>query len=448
MDKARLIEARDRVLRQIIAADYAGADPFDGLESQVFKASGLGRFRIARLLWVQAIKRGPGALRKAAVIPDMVNPKTLALMSGAGGGVVLCDVTARLVGLQNHDGGWGYPFAWQARAFYAKRHQSNAIVTSFVMDGLLAAGMAPDHPVLQNAADFIESALWRDGYFAYFADTDAEIHNASLWAAFVLLSVRPGNDKATHAVLRVVAAQNADGSWAYGIRHHHQFVDGFHTGYVLDLLDRLRLGGMMGLDEAIDRGFAFYRSACFDTNGLPRNFAGRDGPMDAHNVAQAMATLCRFGNYAGASRIVDLAVKHLYDERRGLFYAGIGRFGRFGPDRRVYLRWTQSWMVWALSIVIENGAMTELCDPQTPLSFAHPDPDRAAKEKALQNMPEDDFRALFAVTRKAASAKRKAGDMDGLYGLTRGLKTLQRISGDRGFVLHAGPSELPKKAPS
>ncbi|WP_417827185.1 prenyltransferase/squalene oxidase repeat-containing protein [Thalassospira povalilytica] len=445
MDKAHLIAIRDRVLRQITAADYAGADPFDGLESQVFKASGLDRFRVARLLWVQAIKRGPGVLRKAAVIPNMVNPKTLALMCGAADGVVLCDVTARLVGLQNHDGGWGYPFAWQARAFYAKRHQSNAIVTSFVMDGLLAAGMAPDHPVLQNAADFIESALWRGGYFAYFADTDAEIHNASLWAAFVLLSVRPGHDKTKRAVLRVVDAQNADGSWPYGTRHHHRFVDGFHTGYVLDLLDRLRLGGMMGLDEAIDRGFAFYRSACFDADGLPRNFAGRDGPIDAHNVAQAMATLCRFGDYAGANRVADWAVKHLYEERRGLFYAGIGRFG---PDRRVYLRWTQSWMVWALSIVIENGTMTELCDPKTPLSFAHPDPDRAAKEKALRNMPEDDFRALFAVTRKAASAKRKAGDMDGLYGLTRGLKTLQRISGDRGFVLHAGPSELPKKAPS
>ena len=437
MDKTHLINIRDRVLRQMAENDFAGADPFDGLESRVFQATGLNRFRLARLLWVQAIKRGPDVLRTAARIPKRVNPKTLALLSGAADGVVLGDFKSALLSVQNADGGWGYPFAWQARAFYAAQNQSNAIVTSFVMDGLWAAGVTGNDPVMQRSADFIDNELWRDGYFAYVANTSAEIHNASLWAAFALSRVRPGNDKTERAVLRVLDAQRGDGSWAYGTLHHHQFVDGFHTGYVLDLLDRLRRGGMAGLDSAIERGWAFYRDACFDADGIPRSFAGRDGYLDAHSVAQAMASLCRFGDCAGATRIADWAVKHLYEERRGLFYAGLGRFG---PDRRVYMRWTQSWMVWALSIVIENIPMTDPFDPQMPLSFEHPDPDRAAKEAAVCALSEDEFRKLFALTRVAASQKRASGDMKVLYGLTRGLKTLQRIAGERGIVLQARPT--------
>lgn len=246
MDKTHLISIRDRVLRQITENNFAGADPFDGLESRVFQAARLDLFRLARLFWVQAIKRGPDILRTAARIPKRVNPKTLALLSGAADGVVLGDFKTALLSMQNADGGWGYPFAWQARAFYAAQNQSNAIVTSFVMDGLFAAGVTGDDPVMQRAADFIENELWRDGYFAYVANTNAEIHNASLWAAFALSRVQPGNDKTERAVLRVLDAQRGDGSWAYGTLHHHQFIDGFHTGYVLDLLDRLRRGGMGG----------------------------------------------------------------------------------------------------------------------------------------------------------------------------------------------------------
>ncbi|OSQ39760.1 hypothetical protein TMES_07365 [Thalassospira mesophila] len=70
-----------------------------------------------------------------------------------------------------------------------------------------------------------------------------------------------------------------------------------------------------------------------------------------------------------------------------------------------------------------------------PLCFDHPDPQRAEKEAILRSLDAAEFKALYVVTRKAASMARQNGDMDRLYALTRGLKTLQRISGERGFVL-------------
>ncbi len=445
MDRDRLIDIRDRVLARMVADGFAGADPFDGLESALFRASGLGRFRLARLTWLQAIKRGPEGLRKVVRIPKMVNPKTLALLGGAAQGVVLCDVRSRLLELQNPDGGWGYPFEWQARAFYATRHQSNAIVTSFVVDALLQSGMQKDHPALVHTARFVEGKLWREGYFAYFDHSKVEIHNASLWAAFVLYRIIGPNDKTTQAVERMIAAQKADGSWAYGTRSHHRFVDGFHTGYVLDLLDRLRASGMdglNGLDKAIACGWQFYRAACFDNKDLPRSDAGRDGFLDAHAVAQAKASLCRFGDRDGAIRVSEWSAENLFAPSRDLFFAGIKKDGR--PDRRNYMRWTQAWMVWALSIVIESTgpnlsnpqdqAMSNF-DPTVPISFAHPDPDRAEKEEALRILPEPAFRALYDITRAAASRAKAEGAMETLYGLTRGMKTLQRIAAEQGIIL-------------
>jgi len=444
MDREHLFDIRDRVLARMVADGFAGADPFDGLESAVFRASGLGRFRLARLAWLQAIKRGPEGLRKVVRVPHMVNPKTLALLGGAAQGVVLFNVRGRLLEMQNPDGGWGYPFEWQARAFYAKRHQSNAIVTSFVVDALIEGGMEKDHPALVHAARFVEGKLWRDAYFAYFDHVAVEIHNASLWAAFTLHRIIGPNDKTAQAVARVINAQKADGSWAYGMRSHHHFVDGFHTGYVLDLLDRFRNLGIRGLDGAIAGGWRFYRSECFNADGMPRSFAGRDGYLDTHAVAQAMASLCRFGDRDGAIRVSEWAAENLFDPGRDLFFAGIKKDGR--PDRRNYMRWTQAWMVWALSIVIENTAPNPSSpqdqtmsnfDPTVPLSFAHPDPNRAEIEAALRALPEPVFRRLYDITRAAASRAKADGAMETLYGLTRGMKTLQRIGGERGVMLSA-----------
>ncbi|WP_246879192.1 hypothetical protein [Thalassospira sp. ER-Se-21-Dark] len=250
------------------------------------------------------------------------------------------------------------------------------------------------------------------------------------------------NDKTAQAVARIIAAQKADGGWAYGTRSHHHFVDGFHTGYVLDLLDRFRKMGMHGLDSAIAGGWQFYRAACFNADGLPRSFAGRDGYLDAHAVAQAIASLCRFGDRDGAIRVAVWAADRLFDPGRDLFFAGIKKDGR--PDRRNYMRWTQAWMVWALSIVIENTgpnpsspqdqAMSNF-DPTKPLSFAHPDPNRAEIEADLRALAEPVFRGLYDITRAAASRAKAEGAMETLYGLTRGMKTLQRIGAEQGIIL-------------
>lgn len=76
-------------------------------------------------------------------------------------------------------------------------------------------------------------------------------------------------------------------------------------------------------------------------------------------------------------------------------------------------------------------------EPQQPLTFDDPDAQRAVKEEALHAMSNDELLALYNLTRAAASEAHKAHDMERIYPLVRGMKTLQRITGARGFIIRA-----------
>ena len=78
-----------------------------------------------------------------------------------------------------------------------------------------------------------------------------------------------------------------------------------------------------------------------------------------------------------------------------------------------------------------------LFDPRQPLTFSEPDPDRATKERALHAMSNDELLVLYNLTRAAASEAHKTHDMETIYPLVRGMKTLQRITGERGFTIRA-----------
>lgn len=73
-----------------------------------------------------------------------------------------------------------------------------------------------------------------------------------------------------------------------------------------------------------------------------------------------------------------------------------------------------------------------------PFSFAEADPDRSAKEEMLRAMSDGELVAAYRETRAAARRARGACDMERLYPLVRGMKTIQRIAGERGIVIAAG----------
>src|SRR5918998_3600760 len=60
---------------------HAGHDPFDALNSRLFRATPLRHSRLARLAWTQLFKRSPFDLRPLALVPKGRNAKGTALFA-------------------------------------------------------------------------------------------------------------------------------------------------------------------------------------------------------------------------------------------------------------------------------------------------------------------------------------------------------------------------------
>jgi len=72
----------------------------------------------------------------------------------------------------------------------------------------------------------------------------------------------------------VLENQNADGSWFYAVDGVRDFVDHFHTCFVMKALAKIHtLTGHEACLEALSRGVKYYLANLFDEDGLPRPFA-------------------------------------------------------------------------------------------------------------------------------------------------------------------------------
>src|SRR5919199_5463951 len=78
---AELEQVYERLAAWCRARGYAGHDPFDALNSRLFRATPLKRSRLARLAWTQAFKRSPVNLRRLALVPAGRNAQGTALFA-------------------------------------------------------------------------------------------------------------------------------------------------------------------------------------------------------------------------------------------------------------------------------------------------------------------------------------------------------------------------------
>src|SRR5437660_11397822 len=112
----------------------------------------------------------------------------------------------------------------------------------------------------------IETSL-RAASCAYTPSTDdpGGVINASAYRAFLLtraaldFSEVKYSEAAERNMNFVLESQNADGSWCYAIDGQRNFVDHFHTCFVLKALAKIEmLTGEPRCTEAIERGVSYY----------------------------------------------------------------------------------------------------------------------------------------------------------------------------------------------
>ncbi len=369
------------VLDSVQQAGFAGYDPFDSLNSTLLNRSCLYQNEWIRLVWLQLGKRLPVNLRPLLHIPKRRNPKGMGLFilgmiedyrrTGVEWYLDKAKSLAEWLLSQRSDketwqhACWGYHFDWQARAFFVPAGKPNIITTCYVARALYALGNELGCneyiDIAHDSAWFIRKSLLteidRRVFFAYIPGETAFVHNASLWGSAWVAKVGEDLgenelcDTAFTVASQSVSEQCDNGAWVYGSRQHHQFIDGFHTGYNLEALDMLRRSlDTDEFDVSIDRGMKYYRDKFFLEDGTAKYYHDNLYPLDMHSFSQGVLTLLKVG---GKETAVVLAQKIMKRAVETMYLPKEHRFSyqkhRWHVNKINYTRWTQAWAYYALA---------------------------------------------------------------------------------------------------
>jgi hypothetical protein len=203
---------------------------------------------------------------------------------------------------------WGYPFDWVWRGGTIKQQTPLITTTPYVYEAFLQVyeilekekserstsnAQRPTSNAQEERRQILASIArhaavdikdFRTSETAsscsYTPFDEGGVINAAAYRAFLLTSSSRVLSKdeywriAERNLNFVLENQNPDGSWPYAVDGVRDFVDHFHTCFVMKALAKIRaLTGYEGCDEALTRGVEYYLKNLFDKDGLPKPFS-------------------------------------------------------------------------------------------------------------------------------------------------------------------------------
>lgn len=368
--------------------NFAGYDPFDGLNSKIFQSLPLKYFRLPRLAWLQMVKRSSKNIRPLLRIEKGTNSKGIALFAlaelsrfrstqdqnHAEKAKLLLEKLLSLK-VESQKSAWGYNFDWQSRAFFAPKGTPTIVPTAFAAQALIEAyTVFNDKIYIETAGQvcrFIVEDLNRidetenEVCFSYTPIDKTVVFNASLLAGECLANVGVLTQSQEYLSLAektaryVLHRQSENGSWIYGANSHHQWVDNFHTAFVLLSLYRLQKlipSFANETEKALKTGFSFWIENLFLADGTPKYYDQEIFPIDIHSASAAIAALSELKDFDKralplAEKIADWTIKNMRDEE-GYFYY---QKRKNETLKTPFIRWGQGWMSYALAKLIEEN---------------------------------------------------------------------------------------------
>jgi len=188
---------------------------------------------------------------------------------------------------------WGYPFNWEGYEGTVKEETPLISTLPYVYEAFRKVYRIDANPtwleIMRSIAQHAFEA-YRDfetspnasacGYDPY-AEQGGVI-NASAYRAFLLTQAAADFDDERYGKVAernlnfVIQSQNADGSWYYAVDRKRDFIDHFHTCFVLKALAKIELlTNNPECTKAIGRGTDYYVKNLFDEEGLPKPFSRR-----------------------------------------------------------------------------------------------------------------------------------------------------------------------------
>lgn len=365
-----------KLLSYIESNNYAGYDPYDALNSLFLRLLSISS-KWARIVFTQALRRAPVNLRPLLGVKRGHNPKGLGLFLSGYAKLYavekkpeylekidhLLSLLERLKSKGYSGNCWGYNFDWQSGIVYRPRFTPTVVNTSFIGHALLDTfEITKKEYALEMALaikDFILKDLNRkkEGNVFCFSYTPIDhdyVHNANILGASLLIRLykltgeKELKQTAFESLGYCFKHQREDGAWRFAETDLQQWIDSFHTGFILESIRHfLNLGEALKWQENYKRGVSYYAKNFFLEDGTPKYYNDRIYPIDIHSPAEAIYFFSGEGEkYQNLTeKIINWMTKNMWS-KSGCFYF---RKTPYFTNKISYMRWSQAWGIRALT---------------------------------------------------------------------------------------------------
>jgi len=372
-------EVLEKCEKYVIKRNYKSYDLFDALTNSFIDRITKNK-QLLRRIAIQVVSKSPMDLHWLGM-KKMLHTKTISdllwFYSVEKGAVAANEINyffELLIQNKSNKGyGWGLNFPYATRFIDADAQMPNlyntansaiSICHSFYYlndkNKIIAKG------ALGGVVEFMEKELGyvdenEKGWYIYYPGQKYPTYNVNALAIYLLVFIKKLNagnpdflDKRIRALINLLhGEQEANGSWYYSRSSKGKWVDGFHTGFVLESLAfAYKEGYQNELTEMLQKGWTFYLNEMFADDGYPKYFLQSNKyPIEAQNYAQTIQTLanvCTWLNWDQKellNKVIKIAVDNLFDER-GFFYYKKTKYLTY---KKPYLRWAVTPMMLALS---------------------------------------------------------------------------------------------------
>jgi hypothetical protein len=272
---------------------------------------------------------------------------------------------------------WGYPFDWVTINGMMKRQTPLITTTPYAYEAFLQLyRLNPDEKwrlilesIARHAANDIRDFPTSEtaSSCSYNPYDQGGVINAAAYRSFLLTSAAKLFASSTYLEIAernvnfVLENQNPDGSWYYAIDGVRDFVDHYHSCFVMKALAKIHaLTGNADCLAALSKGINYYLANLFDTDGLPRPFSKAPRltvyKRELYDCAECI-NLCLLlrNRFPELNRAVNTVVTGILDEWVRPDGSFRSRRLHFGWDNVPMHRWGQSQMFRALAYYLAEA---------------------------------------------------------------------------------------------
>lgn len=384
--------------------DYKGHDPFD-LPNSPLLAWMPGKWRVPQLLLSKFGSRiAPNWVRQTLRVPPIEDPKIYSCcyfayrLLGREWNSSAEAMLERLVSMAGKSEEteatetekatlhWGYDYTWGTLYDGVNPRRASTLVPgAFAMLALLheviaCSGEKYRQP-LRQALRWYANHHRRTGasgtFLGYFTTSTINTHNANLLGCLALslggklLQDQAYLQLAAEATQTTLLAVRADGFIPYNDHSRGGWTDCFHHLYVVAALQGIAAVNPFvdqhHIQQNVARMMEYYRQQFLRDDGLLNYFPNRLHPIDPHNYAAAAMFEILTGGQEGiqhARALLQRLDELAWNPNNGSYTY---RQHSNKKDERLFLRWTQVWMLLALAASCHPARLSEQLESYTML---------------------------------------------------------------------------------